>query len=131
GLISGAPPKRTSGQWGADARVSVGRRLPGAEFFKSVIHKCGTSPAFLLGKRGFGRGCEICQISTRGDHMKKMIGKVALSLAAMAFAGTASATYVATSGSFDGPNKTLQDYLQTWSGGTIAPGSNFVNTNQY
>jgi hypothetical protein len=63
--------------------------------------------------------------------MKKMIGKVALSLAAMAFAGTASATYVATSGSFDGPNKTLQDYLQTWSGGTIAPGSNFVNTNQY
>ena len=61
--------------------------------------------------------------------MKKMIGKVALSLAAMAFAGTASATYVATSGSFDGPNKTLQDYLNTWSGGTIAP--NFVNTNQY
>lgn len=61
--------------------------------------------------------------------MKKMIGKVALSLAAMAFAGTASATFVATTGSYDGPNQTLQDYLETWSGGTIAP--NFVNTNQY
>lgn len=61
--------------------------------------------------------------------MKKMIGKVALSLAAMAFAGTASATYVATTGSFDGPNQTLQDYLQTWSVNPID--SNFVNNNQY
>lgn len=61
--------------------------------------------------------------------MKKMIGKVALSLAALAFAGTASATYVATTGSFDGPNQTLQDYLNTWSGNTIDP--NFVNTSQY
>lgn len=61
--------------------------------------------------------------------MKKMIGKVVLSLAAMVFAGTASATPVATSGSFDGSNRTLQDYLNIWSNNTIDP--NFVNTSQY
>ncbi|MFO1300655.1 MAG: DUF4114 domain-containing protein [Burkholderiaceae bacterium] len=58
--------------------------------------------------------------------------KLALGAGAALLAGAAAATPVATSGSFDGPGKTLQDYLQgPWAApGTTIP-ANFVNTNQY
>lgn len=58
--------------------------------------------------------------------------KLALAVGAALLAGAASATPVATSGSYDGPGKTLQDYLQgPWAApGTTIP-ANFVNTNQY
>ncbi len=57
--------------------------------------------------------------------------KLMLGAGAALLAGAAFATPVATSGSFDGDGKTLQDYLQSWAApGTVIP-NNFVNTNQY
>jgi len=62
----------------------------------------------------------------------KAFKKIALAAGAALLTGAAYATPVATSGSFDGPGKTLQDYLQNvWAGPGTTISPNFVNTNQY
>lgn len=62
----------------------------------------------------------------------KAFKKIALAAGAALLTGAAYATPVATSGSYDGAGKTLQDYLQNvWAGPSTTIAPNFVNTNQY